>query len=194
MSLKSGKKWVTWYKFEQSDWFGINYHIGILVYREDSSSSSDEEVIVIMQSENPSRESEETTQDNQANHSDSNNQQNEMQSEHDELTSVPLQTIVDQNQNDSLESDLRLDKEESRRITSQSNNQSRSDKRSTHIRQQPSRLTYFAPGQPSVMQTVAENMQFGIPVCGPQYCWPIPQTVIYPPSLRFDRPIFVMGQ
>ena len=23
---------VTWYKFEQSDWFGINYHIGILVY------------------------------------------------------------------------------------------------------------------------------------------------------------------
>ena len=21
-----------WYKFEQSDWFGINYHIGILVY------------------------------------------------------------------------------------------------------------------------------------------------------------------
>ena len=34
MSLKSGKKWVTWYKFEQSDWFGINYHIGILVYSE----------------------------------------------------------------------------------------------------------------------------------------------------------------
>ena len=34
MSLKSGKKWVTWYKFEQSDWFGINYHIGILVYRD----------------------------------------------------------------------------------------------------------------------------------------------------------------
>ena len=32
MSLKSGRKWVTWYKFEQSDWFGINYHIGILVY------------------------------------------------------------------------------------------------------------------------------------------------------------------
>ena len=25
---------VTWYKSEQSDWFGINYHIGILVYRE----------------------------------------------------------------------------------------------------------------------------------------------------------------
>ena len=24
---------VTWYKSEQSDWFGINYHIGILVYR-----------------------------------------------------------------------------------------------------------------------------------------------------------------
>ena len=32
MSLKSGKKWVMWYKFEQSDWFGIKYHIGILVY------------------------------------------------------------------------------------------------------------------------------------------------------------------
>ena len=25
---------VTWYKSEQSDWFGINYHIGILVYRD----------------------------------------------------------------------------------------------------------------------------------------------------------------
>ena len=23
---------VTWYNLEQSDWFGINYHIGILVY------------------------------------------------------------------------------------------------------------------------------------------------------------------
>ena len=34
MSLKSGKKWVTWYKSERSDWFGINYHIGILVYSE----------------------------------------------------------------------------------------------------------------------------------------------------------------
>ena len=117
-----------------------------------------------------------------------------MQSEDDELTSASLQTTVDQNQTDSLESDLRLDEEESRRITSQSNNQSRSDKRSTRIRQQPSRLTYFAPGQPSVMQTVAENMQFGLPVCGPQYRWPIPQTVIYLPSLRFNRPIFVMGQ
>ena len=26
---------VTWYKSEQSDWFGIKYHIGILVYREE---------------------------------------------------------------------------------------------------------------------------------------------------------------
>ena len=25
---------VTWYNLEQSDWFGINYHIGILVYRD----------------------------------------------------------------------------------------------------------------------------------------------------------------
>ena len=25
---------VTWYNFEQYDWFGINYHIGILVYRD----------------------------------------------------------------------------------------------------------------------------------------------------------------
>ena len=25
---------VTLYNFEQSDWFGINYHIGILVYRD----------------------------------------------------------------------------------------------------------------------------------------------------------------
>ena len=25
---------VTWYKSEQSDWFGINHHIGILVYRD----------------------------------------------------------------------------------------------------------------------------------------------------------------
>ena len=25
---------VTWYKSEQSDWFGINYHISILVYRD----------------------------------------------------------------------------------------------------------------------------------------------------------------
>ena len=25
---------VTWYKLEQSDWFGIHYHIGILVYRD----------------------------------------------------------------------------------------------------------------------------------------------------------------
>ena len=24
-----------WYKFEQSDWFGINYHIGILVYSDE---------------------------------------------------------------------------------------------------------------------------------------------------------------
>ena len=95
------------------------------IVEEDSSSSSDEEVIVIMQSENPSKDSQETTQDNPADHSDSSNQRNEMQSEHDELTSVPLQTTVDQNQNDSLESDLRLDEEESRRITSQSNNQSR---------------------------------------------------------------------
>ena len=28
---------VTWYNLEQSDWFGINYHIGILVYRDDKA-------------------------------------------------------------------------------------------------------------------------------------------------------------
>ena len=27
---------VTWYNLEQSDWFGINYHIVILVYRDNS--------------------------------------------------------------------------------------------------------------------------------------------------------------
>ena len=25
---------VTWYNLEQSDWHGINYHIGIVVYRD----------------------------------------------------------------------------------------------------------------------------------------------------------------
>ena len=31
---------VTWYNFEQSDWFGINYHIGILVYSDRLPGSS----------------------------------------------------------------------------------------------------------------------------------------------------------
>ena len=78
--------------------------------------------------------SEETTlKDNPADHSNP-NKHSEMQSEHDEPTSVPLQTTVDQNQNDSLEPDLLLDEEESCHITSQSNNQSKSDKGSTRIR------------------------------------------------------------
>ena len=110
-----------------------------------------------------------------------------MQSDHGELTSVPLQTIVDQNQNDALESDLRLDEEESRRITAQSNNQSRSDKRSTRIRQQPSRLTYFAPGQPSVMQPVAENMQFAIGNCKMQVTRSCKMQVTLAAALHFSE-------
>ena len=108
---------------------------------EDSSSRSDEEVIAIMHSENPFGESQETTQDNRADHSDSNNQQNEMPSEHDELNSAPLHTTVDQIQNDSIESGLRLDEGDS-----QSNNQSKQDKRSTRIRQQPSRSRFLSSG------------------------------------------------
>ena len=81
-----------------------------------------------MQSKNPSGDSKETTQNNPADHSGSNKQQNEMHTGHDEQTSVPLQTTVDQNQNDSLEPYMRLDEEESCRITSQSNNHSKSDK------------------------------------------------------------------
>ena len=32
---------VTWYNLEQSDWFGINYHIGILVYSDSTDSPLD---------------------------------------------------------------------------------------------------------------------------------------------------------
>ena len=108
--------------------------------------------------------------------------------------STTADKTADQNQNDSLELDLRLDEEKSHRITSQINNQSRSDKSATRIRLQPFRLTYFAPGQPSVMQIVTKNMQFGIPVCVPQYRQSIAQNLIYPPPFRFNRPIFVVGQ
>ena len=156
----------------------------------EEDSSSDEEAIVIIQRENPPEYLRETSENSPTDLSYTNNPSHEQLNEGDESTAEPLPISIDPNQNNPIELDRSLHEEQPCSIASENENESEPEKRSTRIRHQPTRLTYFAPGQPYAMQTLANNVQCRIPVYIPQYRWPIPPNFIHPPPFAFNRPIF----
>ena len=160
----------------------------------EEDSSSDEEAIVIIQRENPPEYLRESSENSPTDLSYTNNHSHEQLNEGNESIAEPLPTSIDPNQNNPIELDRSLHEEQPCSIASQNENESEPEKRSTRIRHQPTRLTYFAPGQPYAMQILANNVQYRIPVYIPQYRWPIPPNFIHPPPFAFNRPIFVKGQ
>ena len=179
----------------------------------EEDSSSDEEIIVIMRNENPSDETLQTHEEIPVDQPDSENQNNEQSNEEDASASVPSLPSVDQDQDEPSNIELRpADDEPQTPIVEE---QRELDQRPTGVRQQPTRLTYLAPGQPYAMQAMINNMHCNqrplllvqpnntpqfvpqnirIPVCIPQYGWPIPTNMMFQPPFIFNRPVFVNGQ
>ena len=93
-----------------------------------------------------------------------------------------------------------VDEDELSNTTPVPEDQAGLDQRPTRVRQQPTRLAYFAPGQPYAMQATMNNMDYSprpmifpqpqnirIPVWIPLYCWPIPTNMYVPTTLHVQQ-------
>ena len=123
----------------------------------EEDSSSDEEVIVIMRNENPSNEILQTHEEAPVDQPNAGSQNNEQPNEEDASASNPSSPGVDQDQNQP--SNIELSPAEDEPQTPNVEEQRELDQRPTRVRQQPTRLTYLAPGQPYTMQATINNMQ-----------------------------------
>ena len=135
----------------------------------DSDSSLDEEVIVIMRNENPSDETLQPHEKTLVGQPDNESLIHEQPTEGDRSASVPSSPSVDQDQNHPSNIESSPVEDEDQR------------KRPTRIRQQPTKLTYLAPGKPYTMQATINNMQcnqrpllFAPPISAPRF---VPQNI-----------------
>ena len=145
----------------------------------DSDSSTDEEVIVIIRNENPSDETLQPHEKTLVGQPDNESLIHEQPTEGDRSASVPSSPSVDQDQNHPSNIESSPVEDESRIPIFE--DQRELNQRPTRIRQQPTRLTYLAPGKPYTMQATINNMQcnqrpllFAPPISAPRF---VPQNI-----------------
>ena len=125
----------------------------------DSDSSSDEEVIVTKRDESPSDETLQAHEETLAGQPVTKSQIHEQPNVGETSASVPSSPSVDQDQNEP--SNIELSPVEDEPRTTIVEDQRELNQRPTRTLQQPTRLTYLAPGQPylSVYRSIAGRYQ-----------------------------------